>query len=107
MLENLPKDFNRGLIATLGARHRRSACTIRVSKSDFTYMKARKFCGYFALVKDKFNNSVPREQVVENALKTGEAVKIVCPVSKTFVCVKVKKGFIDGNYVVVEIEELK
>lgn len=107
MLESLPKDFNRDLITTLGTGCRKGGHVIRVPKSDFAYMKNREFRGYFALTKGKYHNSAPREQVVENALKTGEAVRIVCPVLRAFACVRVKKGFIDGNYVVVEIEKLR
>lgn len=90
MLENLPVDFNRDCITTLETRHGRIGHIIRVSKSDFMYMKDRKFHGYFALKKGKYHNSSPREQVVENALMTGNPVKIVCPVLRTFVCVKIE-----------------
>lgn len=107
MLANLPEDFDKSKITVLGTRRRKSDRVIRVSDSDFRHISVRKFRGYFALKKGKCCNSAPREVVAELALETGESISIInAKDSTSFACVYVRKAFLDGEYVVVQIEDI-
>lgn len=107
MLENLPDGFDKSKITVLGTTRRRSSRIIRVSNSDFEHISVRKFSGYFALKKGKYCNSAPREAVAELALNTGESISIInAKDSTSFACVYVRKAFLDGEYVVVQIESV-